>query len=78
MAYFNTTYCKEQLERWIKASEKVANGQAYTVDNRSLTRADLKYIKDMIVFWEDKYNRAELEETTGSSGCGFVNLIPRG
>ncbi len=77
MGYFTTTYCKQQLEMWINASAKVASGQSYSIDNRSLTRADLKYIKEMIEFWENKYNQAEIEEKTGSSGSGFATMIPR-
>lgn len=77
MGYFTVDMCKEQLEKWLKASEMIANAQEYAIDGRNLTRANLEEVMNMIDFWEKKYNKAKQEsETEGSSG--FVTMVPRG
>lgn len=78
MAYFTSEYCAKKIELWVLASDKIASGQSYTIDNRSLTRADLKYVKEMIDFWEKKYDKVLSEEQSGQKNGGFIGLIPRG
>lgn len=65
-----------QLELWIEASQLVSRGQSYTIGNRSLTRADLSDILDMIEFWEDEV--AELETVSSSGGrIKQLRIVPR-
>ena len=46
-----------QLALWIAADTAVAEGQAYSKDGRSLTRANAKEIKENIVFWDKQVKR---------------------
>ena len=39
------------LDAWLAASLAVANGQSYTIGNRSLTRADADTIRTQIQFY---------------------------
>lgn len=47
-----------QLDVWLECSRKVAQGQSYEIEDggmrRSLTRANAAWIKDQIMFWEQK------------------------
>lgn len=46
-----------KLATWIAAEDKIAEGQAYTIGNRSLTRANLAEIRDQIDYWERRVKR---------------------
>ncbi len=39
---------QKRLELYYKAEEKILSGQSYTIGSRSLTRADLGRVQDMI------------------------------
>jgi hypothetical protein len=54
MAGITLTQAEEQLQVWLDASIKVATNQAYSINGRSLTRADAKEIREQINFWEQK------------------------
>ncbi len=41
-----------KLTLWMDAEDKVATGQSYTIQGRSLTRADLKMVGERIVYWD--------------------------
>jgi Family of unknown function (DUF6148) len=43
-----------QLTAWLAADTAVAQGQAYTIGNRSLTRAHAVEIRNNIQFWDGK------------------------
>lgn len=67
---------QDNLEMWIAASSAVASGQSYTIGTRTLTRADLSSILEMIDFWEDKVE----EEETGEENKGRIRvqrIVPR-
>ena len=42
---------------WMAAEDAVATGQSYSIGTRSLTRADLKDIRETIDYWEGKVQR---------------------
>ncbi len=46
-----------KLDLWLAAEDAVATGQSYTVNNRSLTRANLSEIRGQIDYWEGKINK---------------------
>ncbi len=65
--------CKEKLKMYLKAEEKVLLGQAYNIDGKEVTRADLGRIQAGIRLWEErcrKYN--DLDNT----GMTIDNVIP--
>ena len=49
--------------RYILAEEAVLKGQAYSIGNRSLTRADLKWIRDGITELTGQINAANAGNT---------------
>jgi hypothetical protein len=51
------------LDTWLAAELKVAAGQSYQIDGRSLTRADLTQIAERIAYW-----RKTVIELTAESG----------
>ena len=41
-----------QLAVWLEANTKVAEGQSYSIKDRSLSRADAAEIREQITFWD--------------------------
>lgn len=76
MGAFSKAYCKQQIDKWVAASEKLMLSQEYMADGIRLTRANLKEVQSLIEFWEEKYNKAEGEENGSKSG--FITMIPMG
>lgn len=62
MAIYSTEVCKEGLALWRQAEKRVATGQRYQIGDRSLTKADLKQIREQIKFWSRELEEAEEEE----------------
>lgn len=58
MASKNTGFTLEEAQRryraYITAEEKVLLSQEYELENRKVTRADLKSIREGIKYWENK------------------------
>lgn len=67
---------QDNLEMWIAASSAVASGQSYTIGTRTLTRADLSSILEMIDFWEDKVEEEETEEEN-KGRIRVQRIVPR-
>ena len=76
MALFSSTVCRERLQKYMDAEEKVLNGQCYEIGGRKLTRADLKEISDGITLWAGRLKQAELDEATGRGGIRMMRVIP--
>lgn len=76
MALFSSTLCRERLNKYLDAEEKVLNGQSYSIGGRTLTRANLKEISDGITLWASRLKQAELDEATGKSGIRMMRVIP--
>ncbi len=51
MAGLTLAQAEAGLARWLTADEKVANGQAYSIGGKSLTRADADMISRNIDTW---------------------------
>lgn len=67
---------KERLKTYYEAELAVLSGQAYTIGSRSLTRANLKDIKDSIKYLENLVD--ELESAAAGKGRRKVfGIIPR-
>lgn len=76
MAIFSKELCKQRLALWLEAEAAVATGQSYTIDDRSLTRASLKQIREQIEFWSGRLATIENEEKQGGSIRAF-QFVPR-
>lgn len=57
MAGITLAQAEAKLATWLDAEDKVAAGQAYSIGGRSLTRADLKAIRETIEYWDNKVKR---------------------
>ncbi len=72
MAGITQATAQTQLDLWIAADAKVASGQSYTINGRTLTRADAGEISNKIEFWNNK-----VEALSGSRRRGIVYGVPR-
>lgn len=67
---------QQHLEMWLNAEAEIATSQSYTIGTRTLTRANLKEVRDQIKFWQNKV--AELERTESQKGRNRAyRAIPR-
>lgn len=63
---------EQRLADYMAAEEKVLEGQSYTIAGRSLTRANLREIREGIDYWTGKVS-------TLASGRGRSRvMVPRG
>ena len=59
------------LDAWIAADLAVSSGQAYSIGQRSLTRADVTEIRNQITYWQGVLNRLSAV-ASGNSGNASV------
>lgn len=57
MAGITLAQATAKLTLWMAADDAVATGQSYNIAGRTLTRANVKEIRDNIDFWERKVQR---------------------
>ena len=62
MAIISKEVAQRHLEMWLEAEAAVSTGQSYQIEQMQLTRANLKQIRETIIFWENKVAEAEREE----------------
>lgn len=65
---------QNRLELYYQAEEKVLAGQSFTIGSRSLTRANLKDIQDMIADLESKISAID---ANGTGKRMVARIIPR-
>ncbi len=67
---------QKHLKMWLEAELKIAASQSYTIGTRSLTRANLKEVREQIKFWQNKVS--ELEGAAGRKGRNrILRAVPR-
>ncbi|MCX4326441.1 MAG: DUF6148 family protein [Lachnospiraceae bacterium] len=67
---------KKHLEMWLEAESRVAINQAYTIADKSFTRANLGEIRKQIEYWENKVQ--ELENIAKRKGRNRIyRVVPR-
>lgn len=72
MAGITLTQAEVKLTTWLDAEDKIAQGQKYTIGQRTLERADLKEVREQIRFWDGKVK----ELARGSSGMRVRGATP--
>lgn len=72
MAGITLAQAQAQLQAYLEASLACADGQAYSINGRSLTRANLPEINKAIDKWEAKVK----ELSRGSGGIRFRGVRP--
>jgi hypothetical protein len=65
MAGITLAQAQTRLDAWLEADAAVARNQSYSINNRTLTRADAEQIRTNIDYWQSKVN-----ELTASAGGG--------
>jgi hypothetical protein len=75
MAGITLEQAQQQLDTWMAASIKVATGQAYEIEGRKMTRANLAEIQQSITFWDAKVKSLT---PTRRRGARVRYVIPRG
>jgi hypothetical protein len=73
MAGITLAQAEAHLAVWLAADTAVASGQSYSINGRSLTRADASEIRENIDYWEGKVTR--LSSSTGG-GIRVRGLTP--
>lgn len=48
---------RQHLEAWLDAELKVSQGQSYSINGRSVTRANLTEIRKQITYWRKEVNK---------------------
>jgi hypothetical protein len=71
MSGITLTQAQQQLSLWLEADAKTARGQSYTIDGRSMTRADANAITAKINYWQDMVNRL-----SGNQRRGVSRVVP--
>jgi hypothetical protein len=67
MAGITLEQAETKLALWLEADDLVATGQGYSIEGRSLTRADAEEIRENIEFWDGK-----VKELTENAGGGLI------
>lgn len=67
MAGITLEQAQTKLTLWLEADDLVATGQGYSIEGRSLTRADAEEIRENITFWDNK-----VKELTENAGGGLI------
>jgi hypothetical protein len=75
MAGITLDQAQQQLDTWMAASIKVATGQAYEIEGRKMTRANLAEIQQSITFWDAKVKSLT---PTRRRGARVRYVVPRG
>ncbi|MEM5461594.1 DUF6148 family protein [Paraburkholderia phytofirmans] len=75
MAGITLEQAQQQLDTWMAASLKVASGQAYEIEGRKMTRANLAEIQQSITFWDAKVKSLT---PTRRRGARVRYVVPRG
>lgn len=69
MAGITAEQAQAQLDAWMAASTAAASGQSYTINGRSLTRADAAEIRENIKFWNEQVQALD-EAVTAAAAAG--------
>jgi len=59
MASITIEQARKHLEAWLDAELKVTSNQSYTLGRRTLTRANLREIREQIEYWRSMVERLE-------------------
>ena len=72
MAGITSAIAEARLTEYLAAESAVLGNQAYTINGRSLTRANLKDIREGIQYWQAAVERL----SAGGGGVGIQLGVP--
>lgn len=67
---------QQHLDMWLNAESEIATSQSYTIGSRSLTRANLKEVREQIKYWQNKVEKLEKAEFRRGRNRAY-RAIPR-
>lgn len=70
MAGITLEIAEAQLAEWLAANSAVTANQSYSIDNRTLTRADASQIRMQLEYWDKKCK--ELDRPSGGPRVRYV------
>lgn len=70
MAGITLAQAEAQLTVWLEADSKVASGQEYSINGRSLRRSDAKEIRANIDYWDGKVKQLATLAESGQTRRG--------
>lgn len=70
--YITSAIAKAHLDKWLAADLSVAEGKAYAIGDRSLTRVDAEEIRANITHWQNLYDQAVAYESGGRSPAALA------
>lgn len=76
MAGITLKTAQKHLDAWLKAELTVTTGQSYTLGSRTLTRANLTEIRNMIDYWNKKVQNLESLQSNGGRNR-VRRVVPR-
>lgn len=65
----------EMLKLWIDAEKAVTSGQSYSIAGRSLTRVNMKEIREAQQYWQGEVYK--LQHNLSVRGARVLRVIPR-
>jgi hypothetical protein len=48
---------QKHLNLWLEAETEIATSQSYRIGSRTLYRADLRQVREQIIYWQNKVNQ---------------------
>lgn len=67
---------QKKLDLWLEAQDIIATGQSYTIGSRTMTRANLTEVRNMIAYWNDWVTKLENAKKTGGRNR-VQRVVPR-
>ena len=61
----------KKLKLWLEAEDAIALSQSYTIEGRSLTRANLTEVREAIEYWGDLVSKME----SGTAGVKLQRAL---
>jgi len=65
----------EMRDSWIVAEEAVQAGQSYSVDGKTVTKANLSEIRNAIKYWEGQISQSK-RKSKGKGRVRITNVVP--
>ncbi|NLU09432.1 MAG: hypothetical protein GXW90_00530 [Tepidanaerobacter acetatoxydans] len=72
MIYYTLETAKKHLNAWLEAELAISTGQSYKIGSRELRRADLKEVREQILFW-----RNEVARLSSKRNRRVIRVVPR-
>lgn len=76
MAGITLEVAQKKLNLWLEAQDIIATGQSYTIGSRTMTRANLTEVRNMIEYWNGWIAKLENAKKTGGRNR-VQRVVPR-